>query len=202
MATVTVKAIKTAKKPARTSTRPAAARQRKTRGNGAIHAMAADGVAHDGLDGHGAQPMPARSSAAARAREAGSLMERGKDLLAAEAGGVATAAAIVVGAALIELELIPGLLIGAGAILLGKFFPQMGDYVRPAVKGAVRAGFAVTHKAREVMAEASEQVQDMVAEVRHEQDKGHRAPAARPARAGARAPARAAASADSHLPVH
>jgi hypothetical protein len=100
---------------------------------------------------------------------AASLIAKGKDLLASEAGGVAAAAAIVVGAALIEVELIPGLIIGAGAILLGKLFPELGGYVRPAIKGAVRAGFSMTQKAREVMAEANEQVQDLVAEVKHEQ---------------------------------
>jgi hypothetical protein len=96
-------------------------------------------------------------------------MARGKDLLADEAGGVATAAALVIGAALIEVQLIPGLIIGAGAILMGKMFPEMSGYVRPAIKGAMRAGFSMTQKAREVMAEASEQVQDLVAEVKHEQ---------------------------------
>jgi ribosomal protein L29 len=97
------------------------------------------------------------------------LMGRGKDLLSGEAGAVGTAAAIVVGAALIEVELIPGLLIGAGAILLGKLFPELSGYVRPMIKGVVRAGFSASQKAREVMAEASEQVQDLVAEVKQEQ---------------------------------
>lgn len=97
------------------------------------------------------------------------LMGRGKDLLSGEAGAVGTAAAIVVGAALIEVELIPGLIIGAGAILLGKLFPELSGYVRPMIKGVVRAGFSASQKAREVMAEASEQVQDLVAEVKQEQ---------------------------------
>lgn len=100
----------------------------------------------------------------------GSLLARGKDLISGDTGSVVTAAAIVVGAALIEVELIPGLIIGAGAILLGKIFPEIGSYVRPAIKGAVRAGFSMTQKAREVMAEASEQVHDLVAEVQHEQN--------------------------------
>jgi hypothetical protein len=104
------------------------------------------------------------------AKSAGGLIARGKDLLSGEAGGVATAAAIVVGAALIEVELIPGLIIGAGAILLGKLFPEMSSYVRPMVKGAVRAGFSMSQKVREVVAEASEQVHDLVAEVKHEQE--------------------------------
>lgn len=110
-----------------------------------------------------------RQSAIAKPRLS-ALLAHGKDLVSGEAASVAAAAAIVVGAALIEVELIPGLIIGAGAILLGKLFPEMGVYVRPAIKGAVRAGFFVTRKAREVMAETSEQVHDLVAEVKHEQD--------------------------------
>lgn len=108
--------------------------------------------------------------AAASVAEPSSLVKRGKDLLAGEAGSVAAATAIVVGAALIEVELIPGLIIGAGAILLGKVFPELGSYVRPAIKGALRAGFSMGQKAREAMAEASEQVHDLVAEVKHEQE--------------------------------
>jgi hypothetical protein len=38
------------------------------------------------------------------------------------------------------------------------------------VKGAVRAGFSMSQKAREIVAEASEQVHDLVAEVKHEQE--------------------------------
>lgn len=97
------------------------------------------------------------------------LMARGKDLVSGDAASIATTAAIVVGAALIEVELIPGLIIGAGAILLGKVFPELGSYARPAVKGAIRAGFFVTQKAREVMAETTEQMHDLVAEVMLEQ---------------------------------
>jgi hypothetical protein len=111
---------------------------------------------------------PARKPVAAKRIASSPLVARGKDLLATEAGGMATALAIGVGAALIEIELIPGLIIGAGAILLGKLFPEIGSYARPAVKGALRAGYSVTQKAREVMAEANEQVQDLVAEVKHE----------------------------------
>jgi hypothetical protein len=108
------------------------------------------------------------------------LMARGKDLVSGDAASVVTAAAVVVGAALIEVELIPGLVIGAGAVLLGKLFPEMGAYVRPAVKGAVRAGFFMAQKAREVMAETSEQVHDLVAEVKHEQEQPKAAKKASP----------------------
>lgn len=113
---------------------------------------------------------PGRESVVGEGKRSSSLVARGKDLLSDEAGGVATAAAIVVGAALIEVELIPGLIIGAGAILLGKLFPEMSGYVRPVVKSVVRAGFSATQKIREVMAEASEQVHDLVAEVKKEQE--------------------------------
>jgi hypothetical protein len=97
------------------------------------------------------------------------IVERGKDLLSKDASSVATTAAIIIGAALIEVELLPGLIIGAGAILLGKVFPEISGYVRPAVKGMVRAGFNATHKVRQIIAEASEQVSDLVAEVKQEQ---------------------------------
>jgi hypothetical protein len=96
------------------------------------------------------------------------VLARGKDVLSAEVGGVATAAVIGIGAALIEVELIPGLIIGAGAILLGKMFPEIGSYARPMLKGVVRAGLSASQKLREVVAEANEEVHDLVAEVKHE----------------------------------
>ncbi|WP_310615589.1 DUF5132 domain-containing protein [Limnohabitans sp.] len=109
------------------------------------------------------------SQSAAAKRRVSQLVARGKKLVSGDNTSVATAAAIVVGAALIEVELIPGLIIGAGAILLGKLFPELGDYVRPAIKGALRAGFVLSQKVQEVVAETSEQVHDLVAEVMHEQ---------------------------------
>jgi hypothetical protein len=132
------------------------------------------------------------------------LVGRGKDLLSGEAGAVGTAAAIVVGAALIEVELIPGLIIGAGAVLLGKLFPELSGYVRPMIKGVVRAGFSASQKAREVMAEASEQVQDLVAEVKleqaQEQSQDHEKSQEHPAR---RKPGRPeVATTDGAFPVH
>lgn len=109
------------------------------------------------------------SQSAATKHRISQLMARGKDLVSGDNTSVAAAAAIVVGAALIEVELIPGLIIGAGAIVLGKLFPELGDYVRPAIKGALRAGFVLAQKVQEVVAETSEQVHDLVAEVMHEQ---------------------------------
>jgi hypothetical protein len=99
------------------------------------------------------------------------LLERGKELVSGDTTSVVTATAIVVGAALIEVELIPGLIIGAGAILLGNLLPEIGAFLRPTIKGAVGVGFSITNKARQVMAETSVHVHYLVAEVKHEQ--GH-----------------------------
>ena len=128
------------------------------------------------------QAQQSRQSADAK-RRISHMVARGKDLVSGDATSVATAAAIVVGAALIEVELIPGLIIGAGAMLLSKLFPEMSGYVRPAIKGALRAGFVMAQKAQELMAETSEQVHDLVAEVMLEQKHPHasKAPVTEPA---------------------
>src|SRR5580700_3691050 len=75
---------------------------------------------------------------------------------------VATIAVIGVGAALISTELIPGMLIGVCAA----FLPGIGPKLRPLFKSSVRAGYAAVQKTRELYAEATEQVQDVVAEAR------------------------------------
>jgi hypothetical protein len=109
-----------------------------------------------------------KSKVTATSSQAADRLSRGKDVLSAEVGGVATAAVIGIGAALIEVELLPGIIIGAGAILLGKMFPEIGCYARPMLKGVVRAGLSASQKLREVVAEANEEVHDLVAEVQHE----------------------------------
>ena len=83
---------------------------------------------------------------------------------------IATVAAIGIGAALIEVELIPGILIGIAAMLAPKLVPQLGSALRPLVKSAVRAGYAMVDKGRELAAETSEQLQDIVAEVKAEHE--------------------------------
>ena len=81
-------------------------------------------------------------------------------------GKVATVALIGLGVALIEVELIPGLILGAAAAFLPNLMPSL----RPAMKSTVRASYKFAQKTREVFAEASEQVQDMVAEAKMEQE--------------------------------
>src|SRR5438270_1519748 len=81
---------------------------------------------------------------------------------------LATVAAVGLGVALIEAELIPGMLIGVGAMLAPNLLNRLGAGLRPLVKGAVRAGYTVVEKTKETIAEASEQYQDIIAEVKSE----------------------------------
>ena len=76
----------------------------------------------------------------------------------------ATIAVVGVGAALISTELIPGMLIGVCAALL----PGMGPKMRPFLKSTVKAGYTAVRKTKEMIAEAGEQVQDMIAEAKAE----------------------------------
>ena len=83
---------------------------------------------------------------------------------------VAAVAVIGIGAALIEVEWIPGILIGIGAMLAPKLIPGLTDAMRPVVRSAIRGGYSAATKTREAIAEAREQVADIVAEVRAEHE--------------------------------
>jgi hypothetical protein len=82
---------------------------------------------------------------------------------------IATVAAVGLGVALIEVELIPGMLIGVAAVLAPSLLPKIGNALRPVFKYAVRAGYAIAERTKQAVSEASEQVQDIVAEVQSEQ---------------------------------
>ena len=82
---------------------------------------------------------------------------------------MATVAAVGVAAALIEVDLIPGMLLGVAAMLAPNLLPRLGNGLRPLIKSAVRAGYSIAERTRETVAEAGEQLQDIVAEVRSEQ---------------------------------
>ncbi len=84
------------------------------------------------------------------------------------AAKVAVAGVIGVGAALIEASLIPGILIGAAAVLAPKYLPGIRERIRPLFKSTIRGAYRLTEKTREAFAEAQEQVQDIMAEARHE----------------------------------
>jgi hypothetical protein len=85
-------------------------------------------------------------------------------------GKVLTVAAVGAAAALIEAELIPGIIVGAAAMLVPDLVPRLSKGLRPFLKGAIRAGYDIADKAKETFAEASEQWQDMVAEAKYEHD--------------------------------
>jgi hypothetical protein len=80
------------------------------------------------------------------------------------AAKVATIAVVGVGVALISAELLPGMLIGVAAA----FLPGIGKHMRPLLKRTVKAGYTAVKKTREFVAEAGEQMQDMLAEAKAE----------------------------------
>jgi hypothetical protein len=125
-------------------------------------------------------------SAAASHVEAGAREVLSKSGLDREGPSMATAALVGIGVAVLEPELIPGILIGAGAVLAPKLLPALGGMLRPLVKGMVKAGYSAGMAVREVVAEAGEQVQDIVAEARAEHEAGNGA-AAKPAAASGHA---------------
>jgi Protein of unknown function (DUF5132) len=81
---------------------------------------------------------------------------------------VATVAVVGIGAAAFEAALLPGLVLGVAAMWLPQYFPKMGEAVNPLLRSTVRGVYKLGHKTREMMAEAHEQVHDIVAEVHAE----------------------------------
>lgn len=90
--------------------------------------------------------------------------ERNTDMVTA----AATVGVIFVGAALIEVALIPGMIIGGAAILAPKYLPKVGAGLQPLVASTIRGAYKFGRKARETFAEAQEHVHDLVAEVHAE----------------------------------
>jgi Protein of unknown function (DUF5132) len=80
-----------------------------------------------------------------------------------------TTGALIGVAALIQPELLVGMAVGAGIALASNWLPDLvTGTVRPLIKTALKAGYTAATIAREMVSEASESVQDMVAEVRAE----------------------------------
>jgi hypothetical protein len=95
---------------------------------------------------------------------------------------VATVAVVGLGAAAFEAALLPGICLGVAAMWLPQYFPKMGEALNPLFRSTVRGVYKMGAKTREMMAEAHEQVNDIVAEVHAEE--GHETAAARNAVAG------------------
>ena len=80
-----------------------------------------------------------------------------------------TTGALIGVAALIQPELLVGMAVGAGIAMASNWLPDLvSGTIRPLVKTAIKAGFAAATMAREIVSEASESVEDMVAEARAE----------------------------------
>jgi len=83
---------------------------------------------------------------------------------------VATVAVVGIGAAAFEAALLPGLVLGVAAMWLPQYFPKMGEALNPLFRSTVRGVYKIGQKSREMVAEAQEQVHDIVAEVHAESD--------------------------------
>jgi Heavy metal associated domain 2 len=71
-----------------------------------------------------------------------------------------TVGAVAVGAALVEVALLPGIALGVAAMVAPKYVPKLGAALTPMLRSSVRGAYKFSQKAREVVAEAKEQVND------------------------------------------
>jgi hypothetical protein len=85
---------------------------------------------------------------------------------------VATVAVVGIGAAVFEAALLPGIVLGVAAMWLPQYFPKMGEALNPLFRSTVRGAYKLGRKTKEMVAEAHEQVHDIVAEVHAEGDAG------------------------------
>jgi len=81
---------------------------------------------------------------------------------------VATVAVVGVAAAAFEAALLPGIVLGVAAVAVPKYLPQIGSALNPLFRSTVRGAYKLRQKTKEMMAEAHEQVNDIVAEVHAE----------------------------------
>ena len=87
---------------------------------------------------------------------------------------VTTAAAVAVvgvGVIIFEAALLPGLVLGIATMVVPKYLPQIGGAINPLVRSTVRGAYKMGQKTREMVAEAQEQMHDIVAEVDAEGDR-------------------------------
>ncbi len=125
-------------------------------------------MAEETPGGHPGRQTARADKSAMQDVEAGARQAWSESGLEREGPSLATAALVGAGLAILEPEFIPGMLIGAGALLAPKILPGLGGILRPVVKGVVKAGYAASMTVREAVAEAGENMQDIVAEARAE----------------------------------
>jgi hypothetical protein len=81
-----------------------------------------------------------------------------------DAATTATVVGIVaVGALIFEAALIPGMILGVGAMLVPKVLPRFGESLQPAYRATMRGAYKAGKKARHAFAETKEQVSEVVA---------------------------------------
>jgi Protein of unknown function (DUF5132) len=90
---------------------------------------------------------------------------------------VATVAVVAVGAAVFEAALLPGIAIGVAAVAAPKYLPRLAGALNPLFKSTVRGTYKLAQKSKEMFAEAQEQVHDIVAEVKAENEAADKEPA-------------------------
>ena len=83
---------------------------------------------------------------------------------------VATVAVVGVAAAAFEVALLPGIVLGVAAVAVPRYLPQLGAAINPLFRSTVRSAYKIGQKTKEMVAEAHEQVHDIVAEVHAEGD--------------------------------
>lgn len=121
-------------------------------------------------NGHAGEATPGMTDAApGDAHETGPLPNEAVTV-------AATVGVVAVGVALFEVALLPGMVIGVAAMLAPKYVPKMGAALTPMFKSTVRGAYKFGQKTREMVAEAKEQVHDIVAEVHAEDDIAKAAP--------------------------
>jgi hypothetical protein len=81
----------------------------------------------------------------------------------------ATVGVVVVGAALLEAALIPGIVLGAAAVLAPKYLPKLRDRLQPLWHSTVRGAYILGRKARSAVGEVKEHMSDIAAEVHAEE---------------------------------
>jgi hypothetical protein len=115
-------------------------------------------------NGHASEPTPGIADAVpGDAHEIGHLPNEAVTV-------AATVGVVAVGVALFEVALLPGMVIGVAAMLAPKYVPKVGAALTPMFKSTVRGAYKFGQKTREMVAEAKEQVHDIVAEVHAEDD--------------------------------
>jgi hypothetical protein len=79
---------------------------------------------------------------------------------------LATAAVVGLAAIIVEIELLPGILLGVAAMMLPKLFPGLPELGRPLIKSTIGLGYKAMAQAQQLVAEASDRAQDMLAEIK------------------------------------